>query len=265
MNFDDLDRRMRTFETAHDLCVLPGVFIVVRLDGRNFTALTKRGNAFDPRLARPFDERFRDAMLATAEHCMTCGFAVTYGYAQSDKISLLLAADEAAFGRKERKLISVLAGEASAAFSLALGVHGVFDARICQLPRRRDVIDYFRWRAEDAHRNALSAHGYWTLRREGTTAGQADEQLRGMSRTEKHDFLFARGINFNDLPAWQKRGVGLWWETFEKPGVDPRTNTPTITQRRRVRRELELPIREAYEALINGLCDAGEDACAVVV
>ena len=41
MKFDELDQVMRVFETAHDYCVLPGVYIVARIDGRNFTRLTK--------------------------------------------------------------------------------------------------------------------------------------------------------------------------------------------------------------------------------
>ena len=40
MRFDDLDRTMRVLETAHDLCVLPGLYVVARLDGRGFTRLT---------------------------------------------------------------------------------------------------------------------------------------------------------------------------------------------------------------------------------
>jgi tRNA(His) 5'-end guanylyltransferase len=46
MKFDDLDARMRVFETAHDLCVLPGLFMVARLDGRSFTRLTREVYAF---------------------------------------------------------------------------------------------------------------------------------------------------------------------------------------------------------------------------
>ena len=34
MKFDELDRMMRIFETAHDDCVLPEIFMVARLDGR---------------------------------------------------------------------------------------------------------------------------------------------------------------------------------------------------------------------------------------
>jgi tRNA(His) guanylyltransferase len=41
MKFDELDKKMRIYETAHDLCVLPGIYMVARLDGRGFTRLTK--------------------------------------------------------------------------------------------------------------------------------------------------------------------------------------------------------------------------------
>lgn len=40
MKFDELEKRMRIFETAHDHCVLPELFMVARIDGRNFTRLT---------------------------------------------------------------------------------------------------------------------------------------------------------------------------------------------------------------------------------
>src|SRR5688572_28303391 len=133
MKFDDLDKKMRAFETAHDTFVVPEVFIVARIDGRGFTRLTKEVHKFEA----PYDERFRDHMIATTEHLMNCGFRVIYGYTQSDEISLLLHRDETLFDRKVRKLTSVLAGEASARFTLALGAIACFDCRLCELPNER--------------------------------------------------------------------------------------------------------------------------------
>ncbi|MEP7284159.1 MAG: tRNA(His) guanylyltransferase Thg1 family protein, partial [Chloroflexota bacterium] len=125
MNFDELDQRMRVYETTHDHCVLPNLYMVARLDGRTFTRLTKEVHQFES----PFDERVRDMMLATVEHLMHCGFRVIYGYTQSDEISLLFHKAIDTFERKERKFNSILAGEASAKFSLLLGAIGVFDCR----------------------------------------------------------------------------------------------------------------------------------------
>lgn len=146
MQFEQLDRAMRVYETAHDLAVLPGLWLVARLDGRSFTRLVREVHPF----AAPFDARFRDLMIATARHLMTCGFNVLYGCTHSDEISLLLHPNEESFGRKQRKLVSILAGEASAAFSLALGSVASFDARLAQLPTAWRVVDYFRWRAAAA-------------------------------------------------------------------------------------------------------------------
>jgi tRNA(His) 5'-end guanylyltransferase len=53
------------------------------------------------------------------------------------------------------------------------------------------------------------------LRKKGHSPKSAAQQLLGMSVAEKNEFLFQRGINFNDLPTWQKRGTGVYWETFE--------------------------------------------------
>src|SRR5260370_34010568 len=182
MKFDDLDLRMSVFETAHDLCVLPGLHMVARLDGRSFTRLTKEVHAFEA----PFDPRFRDLMVETAEHLMkSCGFTVTYGYTESDEISLLFGLEENSFGRKLRKLISILAGEASAKCSLLLGAMASFDCRLSQLPSLELVVDYFRWRNEDAHRNALNAHAYSLLRNQGKSVGEATAALKGMSVAQR--------------------------------------------------------------------------------
>jgi tRNA(His) guanylyltransferase len=252
MKFDELDERMRVYETAHDVVVLPGVQIVTRLDGRNFTRLTKEVCDF----ARPFDPRFRDLMVATTRHLMECGFRVVYGYTQSDEISLLLHPEEVAFGRKERKLNSILAGEASARFSLLAGDLAAFDCRVSQLPSVELVRDYFRWRAEDAARNALNGHCYWRLREEGQSARAAHRATLGLSIAQKNELLFQRGINFNDLPAWQKRGVGVYWETYEKEAVNPKTGEAVVATRKRLVEEYELPLRDAYDDFILGLLAA---------
>jgi hypothetical protein len=133
MKFDELEAKMRVFETANDRVVLPEIYIVARIDGRGFTRLTKEVHAF----AAPFDEQFRDMMVATVAHLMDCGFRIVYGYTQSDEISLLFHQGESTFSRKARKLNSILAGEASAKFSLLLGDLAAFHASARRGPHRR--------------------------------------------------------------------------------------------------------------------------------
>ncbi|MGH2585927.1 MAG: tRNA(His) guanylyltransferase Thg1 family protein, partial [Dehalococcoidia bacterium] len=172
-------------------------------------------------------------------HLMSCGFRVLYAHTQSDEISLLFHPLETAFGRKVRKYVSVLAGEASAAFTHLLGDVAAFDCRLSQLLAADLVVDYFRWRAEDAHRNALNAHGYWTLVGDGTAPRRAAARLDRLSVGDRNELLFTHGINFNDLPAWQKRGAGLWWQPHEQTGRNPVSGESVTYSRQRLHRELE--------------------------
>ena len=246
MKFTQLDQKMRLYETAHDHCVLPGIYMVARIDGRCFTTLTKEKQQFEA----PFDVRFRDIMVETVHHLIQCGFNIPYGYTQSDEISLLFSLDESTFCRKERKINSILAGETSAKFSLLLGDLGAFDCRVSQLPSESLVVDYFRWRNEDAHRNALNAHCYWSLRKEGFSPKKADATFLEMTVAEKNEFLFQKGINFNDLPNWQKRGTGVYWETYEKDAMNPKTGEAVKAQRRQLVTNFDLPMKDQYDAFI---------------
>lgn len=246
MKFDDLDKKMRIYETANDTKIIPGIYMVARIDGRSFTRLTKEVHQFDA----PYDIKFRDIMIETVKHLMDCGFKITYGYTQSDEISLLFDLNDDVFQRKERKLNSILAGEASAKFSLLLGDIGAFDSRICQLPSKNLVIDYFRWRNEDAHRNALNSHCYWSLRNEGLSPQKASEFLSGKSVSDKNELLFQKGINFNNLPSWQKRGVGIYWEEYKKEANNPKTGELVTAVRNRLTADLNLPMKDEYSEFI---------------
>lgn len=246
--FTQLDARMRVYEKSLDQVLLPETYMAARLDGRGFTKLTKKECAFKT----PFDETFRDMMVLTARHLMDCGFRVIYAYTESDEISLLFDPRENTFGRKVRKYNSTLAGEASAFFSLLLktGRVATFDCRIIPLPTAERVQDYFIWRQEDANRNALNAHCYWMLRREGLSAGMATSALKGKGVSFKNELLFGKGVNYNDVPAWQKRGVGIWKEPYIKEGYNPITKETVSAVRTRFCTEYELPFGDAYRMFI---------------
>ena len=55
MKFDDLDKQMRIYEQNLDQYIVPGMYIVARLDGRSFTKLTHEQMKFEA----PFDSAFR--------------------------------------------------------------------------------------------------------------------------------------------------------------------------------------------------------------
>lgn len=254
MKFDDFDREMRVYEQSLDQFIPPDMYIAARLDGRTFTKLTKEKCHFEV----PFDEKFRDMMINATKSAMECGFRIIYGYTESDEISLLFHPDDNSFGRKVRKLNTTLAGEVSAAFSLELGMTATFDCRIIPLPNLKRVTDYFLWRQEDSHRNSLNAWCYWTLRKEGLSKNEATEILRGKNVAFKNELLFSKGINYNDIPTWQKRGTGLYYKDYSKKGFNPVTGEATETIRRGILPDFELPLGGDYAKMILDIIEKSE-------
>ncbi|MBR6770226.1 MAG: guanylyltransferase [Lachnospiraceae bacterium] len=249
MKFEEFDKKMRVYEESLDQVIVPDMYLAARLDGRSFTRLTKEVCQFDS----PYDERFRDIMVKTVKYLMTCGFRIIYGYTESDEISLLFHPDDSTFGRKVRKLNTTLAGEASAVFSMELGQIATFDCRIIPLPNKDKVCDYFLWRQEDAHRNSLNSYCYWTLRKEGVSRREATALLEGRSVAYKNELLFSKGINYNNLPDWQKRGVGVLYQRVEKEGFNPVLGQTVQTVRREIMADMHIPFGEKYREWILGI------------
>ena len=237
MKFDELESRFRALETQNEERLNFDGPLVARLDGRGFTRLTKR--SLD--LEKPFDIRFHDAMKTSVAHLCECGFAVRLAYSQSDEISLLFESTERSFDGKARKWLSVLAGEASGAFSLAMKQLGAFDCRLIELPGEDWAVDYFRWRQSDAFRNALSAHCYWILRNQNLSARAATSHQNGWTISQKREFLREQNVGIEALPRWQTRGFAAHFVSFEKIGFDPKTQSEVRALRKRLEFNTELP------------------------
>jgi tRNA(His) guanylyltransferase len=251
MKYEEIDYRMRQNETLFDQYILPENYIIVRLDGKGFTKLTKEKMDFE----KPFDIRFHEAMVATTKHLLSVGFKVLYAYTQSDEISLLIDKRDNTFNRKVRKINSILAGEASAFISLYFNQPAILDCRTIAVPNEEMILDYFCWRQEDSHRNSLSAYCYWTLRNNGSSYTEATKKVEKLSMSAKNELLFQYDINYNNLPSWQKRGVGLFYEEVKKEGVNKMNNEPLEYTRREVTINNDLPIREAYRSFLSSVLE----------
>ena len=247
MKFNELDSKMRVYETDKDYYIPKDFYVVVRLDGRSFTTLTKNTYNFK----KPFDVQFRDMMVETTKHLMNCGFNIVYAYTESDEISLVLSKDDNTFNRKARKLLSVLAGEASAKFTHLLGGIGCFDARISELTSEEVLVDYFQWRREDSHRNALNSLCYWTLREKcHLSAAAAASKLKNLDNIGKVDLLKQEGEDFSTIPSWQKYGTGLYFEEYTMKGFNPVTGAESDAIRARIVIDYDLPKKEDYKEYV---------------
>lgn len=85
---------------------------------------------------------------------------------------------------------------------------------------------------------------------------EAVRRLDHSTASAKCELLTRNGITFDKVPAWQCRGVGIYWETYEKEGYDPVARRPVLARRRRATANMELPIGEAYDTLLRQILHA---------
>lgn len=251
MKRTDFEQEMRSRDYFHSLRFLPGAWIILRVDGHGFSRLT------ETRYEKPFGFGFHGFMVQTTQGLLE-QLGGLYAYTESDEISLLLPRDWELFDRELEKTVSLSAGLASATFSLASGV-AHFDSRAWLGAYDVDVIDYFRWRQADATRCALNGWCYWTLRKAGKSVADATATLKQQTAAFKNELLFQHGVNFNDVPVWQRRGVGLCWESYEKEGYNPKLNQRVTARRRRIKVDRELPMKEEYGRFIQRILAGDSD------
>lgn len=214
---DDFGERMRGYEsveTGRRLDVSLPVY--ARIDGRGFSKFT-RG------MERPFDARMSAAMISTASLLVERNHAAI-GYTQSDEISLLFLGDaerDILFNGRVQKLVSVLAALATTAFYRSiLATPGLesyaermphFDCRVLQLPSKEEAANMLLWRERDAQKNAVSMAAQHHF---------SHKTLQGKSTQEMRTMLSEKDVEFEDYPAYFKRGTFLRRVTEERSLTD---------------------------------------------
>ena len=249
MDNDAFEKQMRSLEYFHSLRILPGAWVIIRLDGRGFSRFT------ESRFDKPFDLKFHQLMVQTTKVLLEELHGI-YAYTESDEISVLFPTTWDLFDRSLEKIVSISASIASATFTHAAQTPVNFDSRVWLGVNKSQVVDYFCWRQADATRCALNGWCYWTLRQAGKSVSEATAALEKQPVAFKNELLFQHGINFNDLPTWQRRGVGLYWEEYEKEGYNPIQNQAVVAKRRRIKLDEELPMKEAYTEFILRIVNA---------
>lgn len=209
---DDLGDRMKEYERAEAgrrlMMRLP---ICVRIDGKRFSKFTED-------LRRPYDERLSRLMVATTRHLVEESAALA-GYTQSDEISLLYYDEDPKtqlfLDRRVQKLTSILASMTTGYFNAHLaeaipekaGVVALFDSRVWSVPTKDEAANTFLWREVDATKNSVSmaARAYYS-----------HGELQDRKSAEMQEMLFQKGVNWNDYPAFFKRGTFVLRRTVQR-------------------------------------------------
>ncbi|KAI0035704.1 tRNAHis guanylyltransferase [Vararia minispora EC-137] len=204
---------VKNFELPDPL--LPGTFIIIRLDGHAFHRFSdvhsfqkpndERALMLMDRAARAIMEEYKDAVLA---------------FGESDEYSFLLRRSTSLYNRRHAKILTTLTSLFTARYlyhwsdffpNTPLQYPPTFDGRIVLYPSEKEVRDYFAWRQADTHINNLYNTAFWSLVQQGgQSTKEAHETLRGTISSQKHELLFSRfGINYGTLSERFRKGSVL--------------------------------------------------------
>ncbi len=195
---DNLGTRMKSYEDNSRF--LPLAPIVARIDGKCFSSFTKG-------LARPYDNRLSNLMIATTKYLVheTCA---CIGYTQSDEITLIFYSDQARvfMDGKQKKIISILASMTTGFFNFHMPLYlpekthtfAMFDARADLYPSQSEAVNNLVWRELDAIRNSVSA---------AARTVASHKSLHRKNVMEMLEILKEKGIDWNEYPTYFKRGI----------------------------------------------------------
>ena len=225
----DLHKRMKLYEGCYKTIITPRSYIIIRLDGKNFSKYTSK-------LDKPFDEDFSEAMNKTAM-ALCEYFNAKFAYTQSDEISLLITEiggnveSQPELGNVLQKLCSLTASVATAKFNEVRNIQymmedanmdpmgpplpkqAFFDSRVFVVPNEDEVFNHMVWRQQDATKNSISMAAHTLLGHKATM---------NKSGAEKQEMMFQeKGVNWNEYPTKFKRGVVIFKEGYMKDVLQP--------------------------------------------
>lgn len=204
MDKTSLGDRMKLYEaTEAKRRFMPLLPIYARIDGKSFSKFTKG-------MDRPYDVNMSRAMIETTKYLVDQTDA-RMGYTQSDEISLVWYSDsidsQVFFDGRIQKMTSVVAAMTSVKFLVMMQELfpervatklPVFDCRVFQLPNKAEAANTFVWRERDATKNAISMAAQSVC---------SHKSLQHKNGNEMQEMMWQKGINFNDYPAFFKRGT----------------------------------------------------------
>lgn len=221
------DRMKKNYEEAYKIYLPMRIPVIIRLDGKNFHTFTRK-------MERPFDEGFILSMAELSGYLYKEIQGAVFCYTQSDEISILVhnykrLTSDSYYANEIQKMVSISAGLASAFMSHRYGQIVSFDSRTFVLPES-EVVNYFIWRQQDASRNSIQMLG---------RAHYSHKELNKKNTKDIHEMLHQKGVNWNDLDDYKKRGFAVYKTSEVEGHVD--LSIPIFTQDREfIQKHLEI-------------------------
>lgn len=191
--------------------LLPGCWIVIRLDGRGFTRFSQVHS-----FQKPNDSRALSLMDNSAKEVLNEFGDVRIAFGESDEYSFVFYKHTKIYGRRSSKLVSLVTSCFTGNYvkhwskffpETPLQYAPLFDGRAVLYPTDQSLRDYLSWRQADVHINNQYNTCFWALVHSGKTTTEAQHMLKGTQADFKNELLFSTfGINYSKLPEQYRKG-----------------------------------------------------------
>jgi tRNA(His) 5'-end guanylyltransferase len=199
--------QLEHFEVLADRELMPGYASVAQLRPQ----ASPGGASSQNGAAQAADVAFAKMMVKAASHLLAARVGAVYAFAEREQIAVVLAGGpQEGRGRDAKDALLRLVAEASAKMSLLAGVVVPFEGRLYEFPSRELAVQYFRWRQDQSRASALDRLCVFLLTKEGGALPEARTRVDGMPEADKVELLRKGEIAFDALPAWQRRGIGVY-------------------------------------------------------
>lgn len=211
--------------------------VMMRLDGRSFKeALARLG------YGKPYDLAFERAMVSASRLLLEhSGLAPEWAFTFSDEINVYF--NELPFDGRIEKLDSVVPSYVASALTIDLQIATplAFDARVIPV-HPGDAIAYLTGRQAEAWRNHMQSYGFYALVSEGMDEKDAATRMKGMKFENIHEMMWQRGVNLNETPGWQRKGIFVYRKKTEREGYNPLKGEKVLVERREIIEDWDPPV-----------------------
>jgi Uncharacterized conserved protein len=162
-------------------------YVVVRLDGQNF-------HSYHKHFGDHFSDYMQDAMNYALLYLMEKVPYITFGYTNSDEITVVMKPDAQYMNNRVEKIVSLMASYVTGAFNQYTQFDELagFDARVFVADTKQDALDALSYRQEAGKRNSVNTYARQFLTK---------QEMKYQNPLELETILTERGV-----PRLQRNG-----------------------------------------------------------
>ncbi|KAF9618438.1 hypothetical protein IFM89_001161 [Coptis chinensis] len=225
------------FEPDFETKLLPSTYIVIRIDGHQFSEEQEFDKPNDPR-----------ALMSLMNACAVAMFEefkdIVFAYGFGDEYSFVFTRTSKFYQRRASKILSTLVSFFSSLYVTKwnlffsqkdLRCTPFFVGQIMYFPWDETLRCYLAKRQDDCHNSNQYNTCLWELVKSGKTKTEAQDILKGTRTQCRNELLFKQfDINYNTVPMMFRKGSSVFRDKLKVVVKNRENGDPVVRLRKKV-------------------------------